>query len=76
MLQRCVSYYRNLHSTAALEGQGAKVVNCLNTGIFAGNKLFTHMLLRKAGVPTPDATVAFFKRFCIRCTKKNMDFQK
>ena len=61
VLQRCVSYYRNLHSTAALEGQGVKVVNCLNTGIFAGNKLFTHMLLQKAGVSTPDATVAFSK---------------
>ena len=46
VLQRCVSYYRNLHSTAAIEGQGVRVVNCLNTGIFAGNKLFTHMLLQ------------------------------
>ena len=61
VIQRCVSYYRNLHSTAALEGLGAKVINCLNTGIFAGNKLFTHMLLKKFGVPTPYATVAFSK---------------
>ena len=61
VVQRCVSYYRNLHSTAALEGMGVRVVNCLNTGIFAGNKLFTHMLLKKAGVPTPYATVAFSK---------------
>ena len=61
VIQRCVSYYRNLHSTAALEGLGVKVINCLNTGIFAGNKLFTHMLLKKYGVPTPDATVAFSK---------------
>lgn len=61
VLQRCVSYYRNLHSTAALEGLGVKVINCLNTGVFAGNKLFTHMLLKKIGVPTPDATVAFSK---------------
>ena len=61
VIQRCVSYYRNLHSTAALEGLGVKVINCLNTGIFAGNKLFTHMLLKKFGVPTPDATVAFSK---------------
>jgi [lysine-biosynthesis-protein LysW]--L-2-aminoadipate ligase len=61
VIQRCVSYYRNLHSTAALEGLGVKVINCLNTGIFAGNKLFTHMLLKKAGVPTPYATVAFSK---------------
>ena len=61
VIQRCVSYYRNLHSTAALEGLGVKVINCLNTGVFAGNKLFTHMLLKKYGVPTPDATVAFSK---------------
>ncbi len=61
VIQRCVSYYRNLHSTAALEGLGVKVINCLNTGILAGNKLFTHMLLKKFGVPTPYATVAFSK---------------
>ena len=61
VIQRCVSYYRNLHSTAALEGLGIKVINCLNTGILAGNKLFTHMLLKNKGVPTPDATVAFSK---------------
>jgi [lysine-biosynthesis-protein LysW]--L-2-aminoadipate ligase len=61
VIQRCVSYYRNLHSTAALEGMGVNVINCLNTGILAGNKLFTHMLLKKYGVPTPYAAVAFSK---------------
>ncbi len=61
VIQRCVSYYRNIHSTAALEGMGVNVINCLNTGIFAGNKLFTHMLLKKYGVPTPYAAVAFSK---------------
>jgi len=71
VLQRCVSYYRNLHSTAAIEGQGTKVVNCLNTGIFAGNKLFTHMLLQKAGVPTPDATIAFSKNSALEALDKN-----
>ncbi len=71
VLQRCVSYYRNLHSTAAIEGQGTKVVNCLHTGIFAGNKLFTHMLLQKIGVPTPDATVAFSKDSALEALDKN-----
>ena len=61
VLQRCVSYYRNLHSTAALEGMGVNVINCLYTGIMAGNKLFTHMLLKKAGVPAPRAAVSFSK---------------
>ena len=71
VLQRCVSYYRNLHSTAAIEGQGVKVVNCLNTGIFAGNKLFTHMLLQKSGVPTPNATVAFSKDAAMNALDRN-----
>ncbi len=61
VLQRCVSYYRNVHSTAALEGMGAPVINPLITGVSAGNKLYTHMLLRKANVRTPRATVSFSK---------------
>jgi len=70
VLQRCVSYYRNLHSTAALEGMGVNVINCLNTGIFAGNKLFTHMLLKKNGVPTPFATVTFSKESALETLEK------
>lgn len=71
VIQRCVSYYRNLHSTAALEGMGVRVINCLNTGILAGNKLFTHMLLKKSGVPTPHATVAFSKDAALEALEKN-----
>lgn len=71
VLQRCVSYYRNLHSTAALEGLGIKVINCLQTGVLAGNKLFTHMLLGKAGVPTPHATIAFSKDAALSHLQKN-----
>ena len=71
VLQRCVSYYRNIHSTATLEGLGARVINSLNTGILAGNKLFTHMLLQKAGIPTPDATIAFSKEAAIESLEKN-----
>ena len=70
VIQRCVSYYRNLHSTAALEGLGIKVINCLNTGIFAGNKLFTHMLLQKQGVPTPFNTVAFSEEAALEALEK------
>jgi [lysine-biosynthesis-protein LysW]---L-2-aminoadipate ligase len=70
VLQRCVSYYRNLHSTAALEGMGVNVINCLNTGIFAGNKLFTHMLLKKNGVPTPFATVTFSRESALETLEK------
>ena len=71
VLQRCVSYYRNIHSTATLEGLGARVVNCLNTGLLAGNKLFTHMLLQKAGIPTPEATIAFSKESAMKSLEKS-----
>lgn len=70
VIQRCVSYYRNVHSTAALEGLGVKVINCLNTGIFAGNKLYSHMLLRKHDVPTPAASVAFSKDVALQLMDK------
>ncbi|MCY3976011.1 MAG: lysine biosynthesis protein LysX [Thaumarchaeota archaeon] len=69
-LQRCVSYYRNLHSTAALEGAGANVINCLHTAIYAGNKLFTHMLLKKYGVKTPFASIAFSKESAMEILEK------
>ena len=59
VLQRCVSYFRSLHSTAALEGEGVRVVNPLHTSIMAGNKLFAHMKLRKVNVATPRSMLAF-----------------
>lgn len=71
VLQRCVSYYRNVHSTAALEGLGVNVINCLNTGIFAGNKLYSHMLLKKHGVQTPLASVSFSKDAALDRLSKN-----
>ncbi len=70
VIQRCVSYYRNIHSTAALEGMGVNVINCLKTGIYAGNKLYTHMLLKKSGIPTPFATVAFSKESALESLEK------
>lgn len=69
-IQRCVSYYRSLHSTAALEGKGVNVINSLNTSIFAGNKLFTHMLLVKNGIPTPFSAVAFSEEAAIDTLEK------
>ena len=71
VLQRCVSYYRNLHSTAGLEGMGVNVINCLNTCIFAGNKLFTHMLLKKQKISTPFATVSFSKEAALESLEKH-----
>jgi [lysine-biosynthesis-protein LysW]---L-2-aminoadipate ligase len=59
VLQRCVSYFKNVHSTAALEGLGAHVINPLNAAILCGNKMYAHMVLEKTGVRTPKAVAAF-----------------
>ena len=59
ILQRCVSYFKNVHSTAALEGVGAHMINPLQAAIMCGNKLYSHTLLEKAGVRTPMAFSAF-----------------
>lgn len=59
ILQRCVSYFKSIHSTAALEGLGAYIINTLHTSTLCGNKLFAHMELQRAGVRTPKAISAF-----------------
>ncbi|HEX5921814.1 MAG TPA: lysine biosynthesis protein LysX [Nitrososphaeraceae archaeon] len=71
ILQRCVSYYNNLHSTAAFEGLGAKMINSLQTAIMCGNKLFTHMELSKSGIAIPKAFCAFSSRSAMNILNKN-----
>ncbi|HJU78473.1 MAG TPA: lysine biosynthesis protein LysX [Nitrososphaeraceae archaeon] len=71
ILQRCVSYYNNLHSTAAFEGLGAKVINSLHTAIMCGNKLFTHMELLKSEIAIPKAFCAFSNQSAMSILNKN-----
>ena len=71
ILQRCVSYYNNLHSTAAFEGLGAKMINSLHTAIMCGNKLFTHMELLKSGIAIPKAFCAFSNQSAMNILNKN-----
>ena len=71
ILQRCVSYYNNLHSTAAFEGLGAKVINSLHTAIMCGNKLFTHMELLKSEIAIPKAFCAFSNQSAMGILNKN-----
>lgn len=58
-LQRCVSYFRALHVTHALESYGFKVVSSFETISVCGNKFFTTLALVRAGVPTPETILAF-----------------
>lgn len=59
VLQRCVSYFRSIHLTAALEYKGIKVVNGLHEANTAGNKLNTTLALIRAKVPVPHTYLAF-----------------
>ncbi|HEX9846061.1 MAG TPA: lysine biosynthesis protein LysX [Candidatus Nitrosotenuis sp.] len=59
VLERCVSYFRGLHFTAALEFLGVPVINSFDVSDRCGNKMITSLLLRKAGVPTPRTYFAF-----------------
>jgi [lysine-biosynthesis-protein LysW]---L-2-aminoadipate ligase len=59
VLQRSVGYFKNVHSTAALEGLGAHVINPLHAAILCGDKMYAHMELEKAAIPTPKAVAAF-----------------
>ncbi len=70
ILQRSVSYFRSVHLTAILEGKGKRVINSLFTSIHAGNKLFTHILLTNANIPTPKAVVAFTHENAIKGIEK------
>jgi [lysine-biosynthesis-protein LysW]---L-2-aminoadipate ligase len=60
-----------LHSTAAFEGLGAKVINSLHTAIMCGNKLFTHMELSKSDIAIPKAFCAFSNQSAMGILNKN-----
>ena len=70
ILQRCISYFRSLHSTAGLEGLGARMINSLSTSFMCGNKLISHIELQKNGIQTPTAMCAFNTNSSIEGIKK------
>jgi [lysine-biosynthesis-protein LysW]--L-2-aminoadipate ligase len=59
VIQRCISYYRGLHTTAFLESKGLKVINTMDVTLTCGNKLLTTLKLEKANVPTPRTLLSF-----------------
>jgi [lysine-biosynthesis-protein LysW]--L-2-aminoadipate ligase len=69
VLQRCVSHYRNLYSTAALEAAGHTVVNSFHTAWNSSDKLLCSIALKKAGIPTPETRVAFTEEGVLRALK-------
>jgi [lysine-biosynthesis-protein LysW]--L-2-aminoadipate ligase len=70
VVQRTVSYFKSLHSTAALEGMGVDIINPLNAAIICGNKLFCHAVLHGANIKTPKAVTAFSEKSALQGLEK------
>jgi [lysine-biosynthesis-protein LysW]--L-2-aminoadipate ligase len=66
VLQRCVSHYRNLHATAALESLEHQVVNGFQTAYISSDKLFCTLALTQAGIPGPATWLAFTEDAALR----------
>lgn len=58
VLQRCISHYRSLLLSQALEGAGLRVINSHSVAEVCSNKLATSIALAKAKVPTPRTYLA------------------
>ena len=58
VLQRCISHYRSLLLSQALEASGLPVINSHSVAEVCSNKLSTSIALAKAGVPTPRTYLA------------------
>jgi [lysine-biosynthesis-protein LysW]--L-2-aminoadipate ligase len=69
VLQRSVSHYRNIHSTAALESLGNRVVNSFEAASMSSNKLFCSIALVKAGIPTPKTYLSFTEASTLKALK-------
>ena len=68
-LQRTISYFAGLYSTAVLEAAGATVVNSYEVSAICGNKLLTTLKLIQHGVPTPRTAVAFSVEAALRAVE-------
>ena len=59
VLERCVSTSRGTYALAMLNAWGIRTVNTFHTARLCENKLLTTLALAQAGIPQPEARVAF-----------------
>lgn len=59
VLERCLSYGRGLYATRVLNRWGIPTVNSAAVSATCGDKLVTSAVLQAAGVPQPEARLAF-----------------
>ena len=69
-LQRCMSYFRSIHVTAALEARGKPVVNSFKASTTCGNKLIASIALSRAKIPTPRTFLAFTQEASLKALEQ------
>ena len=69
-LQRCMSYFRSIHVTAALEATGKPVVNSFKASTTCGNKLIASIALSRAKIPTPRTFLAFTQEGSLKALER------
>ncbi len=74
ILERSLSYFRGLYSTAILETKGFKVVNNFNCLNLSGNKLLTSLKLIEHDIPTPDTMIAFKEESSITAIEEGINY--
>lgn len=67
--QRCVSYYRALSSSIALESSGVYMVNSSSVIRDCEDKLLTTARLASKGIPTPDTAVVFKREKAVEASE-------
>ena len=70
LLQRCISYFRSVHATAALESYGKIVVNSHKAATTCGNKLLASIKLVQAKIPTPRTFLAFTEESALQALQE------
>lgn len=70
VLERCVSYFRGLHFTAALDFMEIPVLNKFDVASACGNKMFMTLLLKKHNVPTPKTYFSFSSESAVENLEK------
>ncbi len=70
LLQRCISYFRSVHATAALESFGKIVVNSYKAASVCGNKLLASIRLSQAKIPTPRTFLAFTEESALQALQE------
>ncbi|MBD3256381.1 MAG: RimK family alpha-L-glutamate ligase [Candidatus Lokiarchaeota archaeon] len=73
-LERSLSFFRGLYSTAILESKGYNIINSFDCLRITGNKLLTSLELIKNDIPTPDTCVAFKKDSAIEAIEMELNY--